>query len=162
MAGWRGAIVIAATILAACTPTRSRVATLGGTPNDASPPVRAADAAVEWAECMRDHGVEVQDPEESGSLFFLSEENVGDPDLEQAQDACRHLLPPNFGPPPMSPQERARRFDQAVRYTTCMREQGIDLPDPTPDQPIGLAPGVDPDAPDFIAAERICGHFLRA
>ena len=160
-----GLAFIVTVAMAACTRTdeRPRVATLGGTPEPSRPaPEDQGDAALRFVECMRDRGVDVMDPgEHEGALVFLSEENVADPDFEGAQEACRHLLPASFEPPEMSPQEEARRFDEAIRYTRCMREQGIPLPDPAPGELLPLGPGVDPDSADFLAAERVCGHFLR-
>lgn len=160
-----GLAFIVTVAMAACTGTdeRARVATLGGTPESSQPaPEDPGDAALRFVECMRDRGVDVVDPgEHEGALVFLSQENVADPDFEEAQDACRPLLPAAFAPPEMSPEEEARRFDQAARYTRCMREQGINLPDPEPGELLGLGPGVDPDDAEFLAAERVCVHFLR-
>jgi hypothetical protein len=158
-------LVIATVAMVACTGTDERpmVATLDGTPGSSQPaPEDQGDAALRFVECMRDRGVDVMDPgEHEGALVFLSEENVADPDFEGAQEACRHLLPASFEQPEMSPQEEVRRFDEAIRYTRCMREQGIPLPDPAPGELLPLGPGVDPDSADFLAAERVCGHFLR-
>jgi hypothetical protein len=160
-----GLALIMTVAMVACTGTdeRPKVATLGGTPGSSQPTAEdPGDAALRFVECMRDRGVDVVDPgEHEGALVFFSEDNVADPDFEEAQEACRHLLPAGFAPPEMSPQEEARRFDQAVRYTRCMREQGIILPDPEPGELLGLGPGVDPDDPEFLAAERVCIHFLR-
>lgn len=162
-----GVVMLTITTLAACTPgpDRARVATLSeeASPAPSHDSGTAADAALRWAECMRDHGVAVQDPENAGgSLFFLSKENVEDPDLTGAQEACRSLLPEDFWGPELPPGEEARRLDLAVRYAQCMRERGIPVPDPRAGGPlIRLGPGVDPDDPDFIEAERHCARFLR-
>ena len=160
-----GLAFIVTVAMVACTGTdeRPRVATLSGTPGSSqTAPEDPGDAALRFVECMRDWGVDVVDPgEHEGALVFFSQENVADPDFEEAQEACRPLLPAAFEPPDVSPQEEARRFDQAVRYTQCMREQGIPVPDPEPGELLGEGPGVDHNAPDFLAAERVCGHFLR-
>ena len=162
-----GVVMLGITTLAACTPgrDRARVATLSeeASPAPSHDPGTAADAAVRWAGCMRDHGVAVQDPEDAGgSLFFLSKENLEDPDLMRAEEACRFLLPEDLWGPELAPDEEARRLDLAVRYAHCMRERGIPVPDPEVGGPlVRLGPGVDPDAPDFIEAERQCARFLR-
>jgi hypothetical protein len=50
-----------------------------------------------------------------------------------------------------------------VAFAQCMREHGIDMPDPTGD---GLTvrrngeDGPDPDSKEFQAAERACNHHL--
>jgi hypothetical protein len=47
-----------------------------------------------------------------------------------------------------------------VAFARCMRQHGIDLPDPKPD---GSLPdrgrGLNPDDPKFKAAERACPGF---
>jgi hypothetical protein len=48
----------------------------------------------------------------------------------------------------------------ALNWARCMRQQGINLPDPTPDGGIderGI--GVDPDGPRFKAAEQACQQY---
>jgi hypothetical protein len=48
----------------------------------------------------------------------------------------------------------------ALAYARCMRQQGIDIPDPMPDGGIderGI--GVDPDGPKFKAAEQACQQY---
>jgi hypothetical protein len=45
----------------------------------------------------------------------------------------------------------------ALNLAKCMRQQGINIPDPTPDGGIderGI--GIDPDGPKFKAAEQTC------
>jgi hypothetical protein len=160
-------VVLALAALSACTPgrERERVATLGreASPGPGDDTGTASDAAIRWAGCMRDHGVAVRDPEDAGdALFFLSKENVEDPDLSRAEEECRFLLPDDVWGPELAPAEEARQLDLAVRYAQCMREQGIPVPDPQAGGPlIGLGPGVDPDDPDFVEAERRCARFLR-
>jgi hypothetical protein len=123
------------------------------------------DAALRFSGCMRDHGVDVADPEvggEGGLAFVISQRNLDDPDFTAAEDACGHLLPPGSLAPNLSPEEEVRQYDQAVRYARCMRERGIDLPDPEPaGSVIGLAPGTDPGDPEFVAAHEVCGVHLR-
>jgi hypothetical protein len=160
------AVALAAAVSCGGGRDKAEVATLHPT---AAAPAAALDetrfdAMLNFAECMRERGVDVADPEETdGSVsFVLTQQNVDDPDFTDAQEACSHLLPRDFWGPDLSPEEEAAELDRATRYAQCMREQGIDLPDPEPGGPyIGLAPGVDPDSPEFMAADRECGRFLQ-
>jgi hypothetical protein len=45
-----------------------------------------------------------------------------------------------------------------LAYVRCMRQHGINLPDPTPDGRVDLR-GINPDDPRFKAAERACPGF---
>jgi hypothetical protein len=45
-----------------------------------------------------------------------------------------------------------------LAYVRCMRQHGINMPDPTPDGGVELR-GFNPDDPRFKAAERACPGF---
>ena len=62
------------------------------------------------------------------------------------------------GPGQIDPAER----DAMVAFVRCMREHGIDMPDPTGD---GLVmrrgeDGPDPESEEFQQAEKACDHHL--
>jgi hypothetical protein len=149
----------------------SDVATLGGS-EESTPqpdaPVDREEAFLRFAECMRDHGVDVGDPqgsEDGGEVIAIGDEGVDPQEVQEADAACRHLLPEGTDDPPdLTPQERARIRDQMVRFADCMRGQGIDFPDPEPqgDGGIFFGPGGDlnPDDPEVRAAEEACRRFL--
>jgi hypothetical protein len=147
----------------------SDVATLGGTEEttpEPEAPIDREEAFLRFADCMREHGVDVGDPqrsEEGGEVIAVGDESVDQQELQEADAACRHLLPEGTDEPPdLSPRERARIRDQMVRFADCMREQGIDFPDPEP-QEGGLVfadDDLNPDDPDFQAAEEECGRLL--
>jgi hypothetical protein len=168
---WRAAGVAAAgLLLVSCAADGSGVATLGGSDDSTPEPEASVDreeAFLRFAECMRDHGVDVGDPhrsEDGGEVIAVGDESVDPQDVQEADAACRHLLPEGTDEPPdLSPQERARIRDQMVRFAGCMRGQGIDFPDPEPQGGgIVFGPGGDlnPDDPEFRAAEEECRRFL--
>jgi hypothetical protein len=132
------------------------------------------DQAVKFSQCMRSHGVpSFPDPTISGNRATIqisgNSSNVSgldpkSPKFQAAQSACQHLLPKGGQ---ISPQQQAQAQDDAVRFAQCMRAHGINIPDPqmsgngggiqmkiTPGQ------GVDPNAPQFQAAQSACQHFL--
>jgi hypothetical protein len=91
-----------------------------------------------WAQCMRDHGVAEPDldprtgrpvdgtvplPLKSGAIFA------------GAVQACAGVEPPGSGSnkQPLTPAELA----QMRQWATCMREHGVPVPDPDPNEPDG-------------------------
>jgi hypothetical protein len=161
--------------LAACggSPDGDRVASLSGggatgTTNGAAK-TAAKDpqqAALDFAKCMREHGIDMPDPQvdEQGRVRV----RIGGPGggarpdpkkLDEAQKACGHLMGGGDGPGQIDPEER----DAMVAFARCMREHGIDMPDPTGD---GLVirrdgdGGPDPSSEQFQEAEKACDHHL--
>jgi hypothetical protein len=163
-----------AMILAACggSPGGDRVASLSGAGATTTTGAKEAAAkdpqqrALDFAKCMRGHGVDMPDPEvddRGGIKVRIGAGGAGkrpDPKkLEAAQKACGSLIGGD-GDRQIDPAER----DAMVDFARCMREHGIDMPDPTGD---GLTVrrddkgrGPDPDSEKFKAAEQACDHFL--
>jgi hypothetical protein len=126
------------------------------------------EAALEFAQCMRDHGVDLPDPTVDGDgNIRLSPPDFGEdgpPEgfIEAAQaaaEACGDLLEGiGFG---FSPEDQADLQDQLLEFTSCMREHGIDMPDPNFNGTPGSGGGgfigrIDPNDPDFQAAFEEC------
>jgi hypothetical protein len=113
-------------------------------------------AALAYARCMRQHGMNVPDPKPGGDLVLgvLPEDvNPDDPKFKAAQRACQQHAPDGGQPPKLNPQQR----QQLLAFARCMRQHGINLPDPDANGGIderGI--GVDPDGPRFKAAEQAC------
>jgi hypothetical protein len=161
---------------AACggSPGGDGVATLGGDgANDQQTGSGSAkkdpqEAALDFAKCMREHGVDMPDPEvdSKGRIRVTignrgSKGNPPDPKkLEAAQQACGNLLGGGGeGPGKLDPKAQ----DAMLAFARCMREHGIDMPDPTGN---GLVfnskrgQGPDPSSSKFKEAERACDHHL--
>ena len=68
-----------------------------------APEPATSTAAFEFAECMRDNGIEdFPDPQirADGDYFLEPPAGVGDDELKTAETACEHILgPPSTGPP---------------------------------------------------------------
>ena len=134
------------------------------------------DAMLEFTECMREHGVDMPDPEVSGGpgggdAFAITNEvnGPGEADaFEEAQEACGDILDDAMGErPQLDPEEEAEMRDNMLAFAECMRDHGIDMPDPE----FGSGPGggfsvrqdaggdgggIDPSDPDFEAAQEAC------
>ena len=90
------------------------------------------DAALAFAQCMREHGVDMPDPQvgSNGEMSFSIGAGPGKLDrskLQEAQEACQDLMPTGLGKPGDIPQEQR---DAMLAFAQCMREHGIDMPDP--------------------------------
>lgn len=88
-------------------------------PESSAPSLSPKDARAHLVKCMRDNGVAVRPGEGN------------DPKkLEDALDKCRSWLVASGALPDLrDPKGRARYAE----FARCMREQGVNLPDPTPD-----------------------------
>jgi hypothetical protein len=172
-------------LLAACTGTAAGpgVATLddpgasGAT--DASPSPSAMtpqDAALAYARCMRDNGVDMPDPQvvtgTSGEVKIDQEGGAPVPKekFAAADTKCRHFMAesmPNGQGPVMSAEDQ----DKVLAFAKCMREHGIDMPDPdfsgggvriqvNSGSDSGSGPRGPKDDPEFKAAEEACSSLL--
>lgn len=141
------------------------------------------DALLEFAACMREHGVDMPDPQlgDGGGVIVKAGPGEGDEapseadreEVEAAHEACEPLLEDAFeDAPEMSPEEEAKRRDEMLAFTECMREHGIDMPDPELSEgPGGMRvhvgsdegegePGFDPESPEFQGAQEECGELF--
>jgi hypothetical protein len=130
-------------VLAACGPGSDDVPTLRGTGDtqateataDAADQVRDAEAAMmALTQCLRDQGIEVYDP------VVDAEGNVQKPELAKggdreekelwaAYESCaEHLEGFTFEKKRV---DVSQQVDQWVAVTTCLREKGYDVDDPT-------------------------------
>jgi hypothetical protein len=114
---------------------------------------------------MRDHGVDMPDPDPNGPLTVKG--NPGDQQAQmQAQEACKSFMPGGGTPPKLSPADVAK----LAKYAKCMRQHGIDMPDPNaqgqvlqtsgPDGGQAGTMGMGPDNPQWAKADKAC-HKLR-
>jgi hypothetical protein len=102
------------------------------------------DAALEYAQCMRDHGIDMPDPqvneEGEATMELPGVEGMSTEAIQAAEEECRPLLDQarSEGDRP-SPEELAERQDQAVALAECMRGKGWDMPDPQIEEGGGIA-----------------------
>jgi len=149
-------LAVAALSLAAC----------GG--DDETPAAAAADgpdastrqAMADFAECMRENGIDFPDP---GSGERGAVRIDGSPEkLREAEEACADERA-KIKPPELSEEEQKKMREAALANSRCMREHGIDFPDPQfgeggrMQQRIG-GPGsnVDPNSQKFKDAMTAC------
>ena len=119
------------------------------------------EAMLAYAQCMRDHGIEMDDPQfgaDSGRFGFGPGGADADFDplsteFQSAMDACGNVL--EAMRPESDPEEEAERAEQQLVIAGCMRELGWDFPDPASGGGFGAQirfiqeAGIDPQDPDF-------------
>jgi hypothetical protein len=128
----------------------------GASPKDR----RAAELA--FAKCMREHGVDMPDP--VNGRFDLKVKRGDQKNAEEAQKACGKIL--ERVAPRLNEEEQAKMREAALDYAKCMREHGIDMPDPKFQEGGGMTmrmpEGAKPDDPKFKEAQKACEPIMRA
>jgi hypothetical protein len=133
------------------------------------------DAQLEFAKCMREHGIDIPDPEPAegpggeGGGFRLELGGGADPrneEFQEAQEECEPILSDAI--PEGERPDPAEMRDKLHELTECLRDKGYDVPEPQIITP-GEEPPDDPpepseeleelmDDPDFQQAQEDCGE----
>jgi hypothetical protein len=120
-------------------------------------------ALLDFARCMREQGVPIQDPQvDSQGNLQLQPGQFGDVDqatVEKAREACQeHLEGVTRG---FTPEDQTRLQDALVKYASCMRQNGYDMPDPDFSQGGRAFFGnIDRDDPAYQKAHEACKQRL--
>lgn len=160
-----------------------------GTGTDGTTPVDPEGAMVAFAQCMRDHGIDMDDPQIAtdggvsggGGVVVISQQAEGpdgtgvptgpDDDFMEAQEACQPIMDAVVSDIEIDPEVLAEQREQMLDYAACMRDQGVDMPDPVfgDDGSVSInigddngspAAGVGPGDDDWDAANEACGEIL--
>jgi hypothetical protein len=118
-----------------------------------------------YSACMRENGVPTfPDPDPNGGISIQGEPGSGldpsSPQFKAAERVCQRLLP-SIRP---DPQKQVEDLEQALKYSACMRKNGLPtFPDPKRSNDGGMAivgRDFDPSSPRFKAAEKACKELL--
>ncbi len=99
-----------------------------GDGDDSEADLDPEDAMLKFAQCMREHGVDMPDPEPGGGVR-MNGEGLSEDQMEAAQSACQKwmdMAEPEDGGKEMTEEEKQSFLDMAA----CMRDRGYDFPDP--------------------------------
>ena len=93
------------------------------------------EGVLNFAQCMREEGINFPDPtfDIDGNPQFDNLEIDNEDEFERAFENCedilRNALPEQFD---LDPEVEAALVDASLEFSQCMRDQGIDFPDPKP------------------------------
>jgi hypothetical protein len=167
------AVVAAALAVGACGSSDDGT---GGSGSAKSQDDKAFEGALKYAKCMREHGIDMPDPQRVGSGGIKQTMN-GRPGsrakMEAANKDCQKYMQIGGGRAP-SAAEQAKAKDAMLAYAKCMRDNGVDMPDPKfsnsgggvtfqlggPGNKGGSTGGPNPDSPTFKAADKVCHSKL--
>lgn len=151
---------------------------------DESDDLTEEERLLEFAQCMRDNGVDFPDPvvEADGTIAFGLRPGRGagpqdgeglqdigrDPNLPAARAACNEIIEGlALGPGAQNFDElRIELMDRLLEFAQCMRDHGVDVADPDPS---AFSPGggggrpfgrLDLDDADVSAAFEVCQDAL--
>jgi hypothetical protein len=144
----------------------------GGASSGKSGSDKAFQGALKYAKCMREHGIDMPDPQRVGSGGIKQTMN-GKPGSKAKMDAankdCQKYMQIGGGKAP-SAAEQAKAKDAMLAYAKCMRDNGVDMPDPKfsssgggvtfqlggPGKKGGTTGGPNPESPAFKKADEAC------
>jgi len=129
-------------LISACTiggDETQAVATLDTSPQNEilAEEVSFEEGVLSFAQCMREEGIDFPDPtfDADGNPNFqefdLASENQEKFEVAftNCEDILRNALPDEFD---LDPEVEAALIDASLEFSQCMRDQGIDFPDPVP------------------------------
>lgn len=125
----------------------------GGGGAAASPSLKPGEMGVKFAQCMRQHGIPMEDPKPGGGIQLKVDKSIGKEKADKAQEACREFNPMANQAPGSDPkaEERGRKFAE------CMRKNGVEgFKDPEPGQRGIRITGEAADDPDMKKAQEAC------
>jgi hypothetical protein len=127
-------------------------------------------AFVDYARCLRSHGVNEPDPAPRPGHVGLSVQVPSPTAVNRgALAACNHFMAKTIATKEAgASRELALWLPSLLRYAACMRSHDIPMLDPGPQGQLNLGnvPGITSDfgrySPQFRAADAACRHLLPA
>lgn len=158
------AAVLAALLLALSLGACSAVDDLTGREDDggdkASDEADREDAMLDYARCMREHGVPMEDPSSDRGLIIQGDGSIDQDTIRAAEEECGEIIEdvlPREGAGEMPEEQK----EAMLAMARCMRERGWDMPDP---QFEGgrvtqrMEGGIDPEDPSFRKDSEECAQ----
>jgi hypothetical protein len=120
----------------------------GGTPQSGKSTSDQSRSSAAYEDCLRQHGAPAPTTNANGTTI-----NGSSSQFEQAQAACSSLAPPGATPPPASVAQQ-----QALKWAECMRQHGVNVPDPGTSDNNGPV-NIDTTKPQFKDAQQACRNL---
>lgn len=126
------------------------------------------EAMLAFTKCMREEGIDVPDPKSGVGMVIdkNSDINPGSAEFQAAEKTCAPLLDEAMAQTreEIDPEEEARMQEAMLEFAQCMRDEGIDFPDPETAANgvtrVGPGSDVDPNDPAVAAASAKCSDRL--
>ena len=112
-------------------------------------------ARVKFTKCMRDNGVDIPDNPGQGGA---GAPNIDRTKLEAAAKACQKYQQAAVGD--ISDEQRQEFQDAFAKFSACMRQNGVDLPDPGAGNGPPAGGRLDQSDPKVQAATKACQDKL--
>lgn len=113
-------------------------------------------AFLDFAQCMREQGIDMPDPDPNGAMVYGGRADFEA--FEAAAEECDPTLEGAYGSFDATPELEAEMRDAELAMSRCMREHGIDMPDPDPANPGMIEFGGDLDTEAFEEALDTCSR----
>ena len=141
-----------------------------------------AEAQEAFQACMKEHGVDIQiagtsaDGSDGGGMIMRTEgggpgedppeDMPSKEEMDEANEECQPLMEKVIqNAPKPDPEEMARMKEQALQFAQCMRDNGVDMPDPEFSDDGGMTQTLgSPDGeidPDMETATEACREFMK-
>jgi hypothetical protein len=112
------------------------------------------DRALKFAQCMRQNGVDMPDPGSDGRIQIRA--NPGNQaKVQAAMKKCQHFMQ---GGGRLGNPDDPKVRDQMVKFAQCMRQHGVDVPDPQPGQGLQFRVNKGSEA-KLQAAQKACQQY---
>ncbi|MBC6457923.1 hypothetical protein [Actinomadura sp. HBU206391] len=119
--------------------------------------LNAQDQMVKFAQCLRQQGLDVPDPQ-PGATGITIDEGDDRSRFDAAMRACRQYSPKKD----IDPNDPAVH-DRGVKMAECLRRQGLNVPDPQPGRPLEISGnGETDDEVRIQRAQGVCRKELNA
>lgn len=167
--------VVVVLALAACGSSSTSSSASATTGSGAANSGSNYQARLNYAKCMRSHGVNVPDPSANGGPAAGGGAGGGggggfaqlrnNPNFRTASTACAKYRSKAFGFANISSAQRAQFQQDAVKFAECMRAHSVNIPDPTSSSGGGFGifrdiPASERQSPAFKTAITACSTDL--
>ncbi|UJW32923.1 hypothetical protein L3Q67_03790 [Saccharothrix sp. AJ9571] len=122
------------------------------------PQQQQSSVYLQYAQCMRDNGVQVPDPRADDPSAMYEGVDTASAAFESADRTCGAILADVVQErQKQDPEQLKHQQEELLALAKCLREQGIQVPDPVPGQPGGaFGPGLDRTDPATAEALKTC------
>ena len=125
--------------------------------SSASPSLKPEELGVKFAQCLREHGLDVADPEPGKGVRLRFDGPQAKETAQKAMEACREFDPQAQSTAGADPQ----REENGRKFAACMRQNGVEaFPDPKPGQRGIMINETVAKDPDLKKAQAACEGIL--